>query len=186
MLLWFLIFFRTAGCSSSATISNEITLGNSTITTLRCHVTSITAISDVRDKTDILPITEGITFLNQLNPVTFTWNMRDGGKIGVKGAGFIAQELLELQKNSSIGENLKLVYESNPDRLEATYGNLLPVIVKAIQDVSAENTSLKTLVNTQSTEITDLTTRVTTLETQNTDLISRLTFLENKINLSFP
>lgn len=37
-----------------------------------------------------------------------------------------------------IGANLDLVAENNFDKLEARYGNLLPVIVKAIQEESAE------------------------------------------------
>lgn len=52
----------------------------------------------------------------------------------IKSAGFIAQELLALQKGSAIGSNLDLVSEDNPEKLEARYGNLLPVMVKAIQD----------------------------------------------------
>ena len=38
----------------------------------------------------------------------------------------------------NIGDNLDLVSEDNPEKLEARYGNLLPVIVKAIQEESAE------------------------------------------------
>jgi len=36
-----------------------------------------------------------------------------------------------------------LVYDVNPDQLEAGYGKLLPVLVKAIQELSAEVESLK-------------------------------------------
>ena len=43
-----------------------------------------------------------------------------------------------MQKQSNIGDNLDLVSENNPEKLEARYGNLLPVIVKAIQEESAE------------------------------------------------
>lgn len=124
--------------ASSASVSNEITLGNTSITSLRCAVTTITSLSDRRDKTDIIPIVEGLAFLKQLNPVSFTWNTRDKAKVGIKSAGFIAQELLALQKQSNIGDNLDLVSENNPEKLEARYGNLLPVIVKAIQEESAE------------------------------------------------
>ena len=124
--------------ASSATVNDEITLGNSSITTLRSQATTITSLSDRRDKTDIIPIVEGLAFLKQLNPVSFTWNTRDKAKVGIKSAGFIAQELLALQKQSNIGDNLDLVSENNPEKLEARYGNLLPVIVKAIQEESAE------------------------------------------------
>ena len=106
--------------------------------TLRSNASSITSLSDRRDNTNIIPIGEGLAFLKQLNPVSFTWNTRDKAKVGIKSAGFIAQELLALQKQSKIGANLDLVSENNPEKLEARYGNLLPVIVKAIQEESAE------------------------------------------------
>jgi len=101
---------------------------------LRAQVTSITSLSDRRDKTEITSISEGIDFVKKLNPVTFTWNTRDKAKVGIKSAGFIAQELLALQKGSTIGDNLDLVSDDNPEKLEARYSNLLPVIVKAIQE----------------------------------------------------
>ena len=115
-------------------MNNEITLGNTSVTVLRANTTTITSLSDRRDKTDIADITEGLPFLKQLRPVVFTWNTRDKAKVGIKSAGFIAQELLTLQKQSKIGANLDLVSENNPDKLEARYGNLLPVIVKAVQE----------------------------------------------------
>jgi hypothetical protein len=70
---------------SSATVSNEITLGNASIATLRCQQTSITALSDRRDKKDIVPLELGLDFVNSLNPVKFTWNTRDGAKVGRTG-----------------------------------------------------------------------------------------------------
>jgi hypothetical protein len=146
---------------STATISNEITLGNSSITTLRAQATTITALSDRRDKTNIIPIGEGLAFLKKLNPVSFTWNTRDKAKVGIKSAGFIAQELLALQKQSNIGDNLDLVSENNPEKLEARYGNLLPVIVKAIQEESAEK-DIK--INNQDKEIKLLKERLNKLE----------------------
>ena len=120
--------------ATTSTTSNQIVLGNTSISSLRAQVTSITALSDRRDKTDIVTIAEGIDFIKQLKPVTFTWNTRDKAKVGIKSAGFIAQDLLALQKASSIGVNLDLVSEDNPEKLEARYNNLLPVMVKAIQD----------------------------------------------------
>ncbi len=124
-------------------VSNEITLGNSSITSLRAQVTSITSLSDRRDKTNIVPIAEGLDFIKQLKPVTFTWDTRDKAKVGIKSAGFIAQDLLALQKASAIGDNLDLVSENNPEKLEARYANLLPVMVKAMQEQQAIIEQLK-------------------------------------------
>ena len=129
------------GNGASASASNTITLGNGSIATLRAQVTSITALSDRRDKTDISTLSEGLEFIKKLKPVSFTWNTRDKAKVGIKSAGFIAQDLLALQQKSAIGNNLDLVSQENPDKLEARYSNLLPVIVKAIQQESAQKDS---------------------------------------------
>lgn len=119
-------------------VNNEITLGNSSNNVLRCQATSITSLSDARDKTNIKESDYGIDFVNSLKPVKFEWDTRDGAKKGVKDLGFIAQDLKELDD-----EHLNLVYDENPDKLEATYGRLIPVLVKAIQDLSKEIEILK-------------------------------------------
>ena len=127
--------------ASSATVDNEVTLGNSSISTLRCNQTSISSLSDARDKTDIIDIPVGLEFLNSLRPVKFKWQRREPDvNDGLVRAGFIAQELQEAQKDS---EFLDLVMDSNPDKLEAKQGNLIPVLVKAIQELSAKVTALE-------------------------------------------
>jgi hypothetical protein len=127
---------------SSATVSNEITLGNSSISALRCQTTTITSLSDIRDKKDIATLETGLEFVSKLNPVSFMWNMRDGGKVDIPSHGFIAQELKQVQKDTGITVP-DLVYESNPDRLEAGYSTLLPIMVKAIQELKTEVDNLK-------------------------------------------
>ena len=128
---------------SSSTVSNTITLGNSSITTLRCQVTSITALSDQRDKTNIATSQYGLELVNQLRPVTFDWNTRDGAKVGIKDIGFIAQELVEVEDALNAHDTLALTYRDNPEKLEASYGRLIPILVKAIQELSAEVEILK-------------------------------------------
>ena len=128
---------------SSSTVSNTITLGNSSIATLRCQVTSITALSDQRDKTNIATSQYGLELVNQLRPVTFDWNTRDGAKVGIKDIGFIAQELVEVEDALNAHDTLALTYRDNPEKLEASYGRLIPVLVKAIQELSAEVEILK-------------------------------------------
>jgi hypothetical protein len=129
--------------ASSSTASNVITLGNSSIATIRAQVTSITALSDERDKTAIEPLAVGLDFINGLKPVKFEWNMRDGGKVGVADAGFIAQDLIAAEDATGLADHLQLTYRDNPEKLEATQGRLIPVLVKAIQELSAEVKDLK-------------------------------------------
>lgn len=135
-------FLGNGAVGASATASNVITLGNSSIATLRCQVTTITALSDARDKTDIAELGAGLDFINALAPVSFTWNMRDGGKVGEPDTGFIAQELVEVQDR--LQQHIPgLVYDDNPDQLEAGYGKLIPVLVKAIQELSEKVKALE-------------------------------------------
>ena len=123
--------------ASGAGVSNEITLGTSAITNLRCQDTTITAISDRRDKTDIIDIPTGLEFIAAVRPRSFVWNMRDGGIVGVQAFGFIAQELLEAQTTVGIIVP-KLINTNNPDKYEVAPAALLPVIVKAIQELNAK------------------------------------------------
>jgi hypothetical protein len=136
---------------SAASVSNQITLGNSFITSLRCAVTTITALSDARDKKNIQDLSLGIDFLMKIKPRLFNWDKRewykdsksDGSRMQkTLTAGFIAQELDEVQTKEN-AEWLNLVLKDDPEKLEATPGNLLPVMVKAIQELKAENNELK-------------------------------------------
>ena len=120
--------------SSDSTVSNEITLGNSSITTLRCQASSITSLSDVRDKTNIETLPVGLDFIDKLNPVKFTWNTRDGMKTNIDDFGFIAQELQSAENETGI-KVPNLIYEKNPEKLEASYGALIPIMVKAIKEL---------------------------------------------------
>ena len=133
---------------SAQNVSNEITLGNSSINTLRCAVTSITSLSDERDKSEIKDLGYGLAFIDALQPREFVWDNRpetDGeGKEfysankGKKDFGFIAQEVKELDNDT-----LRLVYDSNPDKLELSYGKLVPILVQAIKELKAEVELLK-------------------------------------------
>jgi len=124
--------------NAPSNVSDTITLGNSAITTLRCNATSITSLSDERDKSNIVELSHGLDFLMELNPVEFTWNTRDKSKVGTKASGFIAQDLLRTEKKFDSSDVTNLVSCIDPNKLEATYGNLIPVLVKAIQDLKNE------------------------------------------------
>ena len=130
-----------AANSSSNTSTGQCTLGDANIGNLRCNDTSISSLSDRRDKTDIVDLPVGLDFINSVRPVKFKWQTREGtpAKDGKIRAGFIAQELQEAQSGS---EYLNLVMDENPEKLEAKQGKLIPVLVKAIQELSAQNEAL--------------------------------------------
>jgi trimeric autotransporter adhesin len=168
---------------TSGTATNEITLGNGSVTSLRCNVTSITSLSDMRDKKNIKDLTLGLDFLMKLKPRQFNWDKRewydgnksDGSKMKeVPTAGFIAQELDEVQTTQN-ADWLNLVLKDNPEKLEATYGNLLPVMVKAIQDLKIENDKLR--IKTENAD--ELSVKVESLKTENDNLKSEIESLKS-------
>ncbi len=129
---------------SSPTANDQITLGNQFVGSLRCNVQSITSLSDARDKKNISELSLGLDFITKLHPRQFNWdkrewyddNISDGSKMkDAPTAGFIAQELDSAQTTAG-ADWLNLVLKDNPEKWEATYGNLLPVMVKAIQELN--------------------------------------------------
>ena len=122
---------------------------------LRCATEAIASLSDRRDKKDIQTCPFGLNFIEKLKPVQFTWDRRvldrsdkynpNNGKTRL---GFIAQDFQEAMPN---GENsiLDLVNEYNPDRIEAKYSNLIPILTKAIQELQEKVKSLEEQLNIQ-------------------------------------
>jgi hypothetical protein len=135
--------------TSTNAANNEFTLGDLNIAVLRCNITTITSLSDARDKTDIADLPLGLDFINTLRPVTFHWDRRDWYDDGISDSskkaanlsyGFIAQELQAAQVGN---EWLDLVYQENPEKLEASYGKLLIPLIKAVQELSARIIALE-------------------------------------------
>ena len=125
---------------SGSSVSNEVTIGNSSTATYRIFGTW-SNVSDARDKTNILPLNYGMNYIEKLKPVSFVWDMRDGGKIGLFDIGFIAQDLKQSQID--IGINIPNLITGNDEKLEAAYGVLIPIIVKALQEANEKIKSLE-------------------------------------------
>ena len=134
--------------TSTRTANYEIVLGNYNSNVLRCAVTSLTSLSDIRDKTEIKDLEYGLDFIESLKPKQFTWNQRDVFEIsevdgeptdviiensnkGKKDIGFIAQEVQQVDDNV-----LRLVYDENPEKLELSMGKIVPILVQAIKELS--------------------------------------------------
>lgn len=127
------------GCNSQASSANaclELVLGNNQHNCIRANVTTISGVSDCRDKSNIANIPHGIDFIKDLRPVTFEWTRRDSSFSGVCDIGFIAQELQQVESTHNSTQYTRLVSTSNPDKLEATPHRTYPIVVKAIQDLS--------------------------------------------------
>ena len=111
-------------------------MGNSSVTSLQCAAT-LSALSDQRDKKDIIDIPYGLDLINNLQPRQFTWDMRgetdDNPNQGKRRIGFIAQEV-----QAVLGEDnnvLDMVNGGNASRLTLSYGQLVPVLTKAVQEL---------------------------------------------------
>ena len=129
--------------TSSVVSSNQFTLGASNITNLRCNDTSISSVSDERDKTNIQDTTLGLDFIKDVRPVDFTWDRRDGTMGSMKDVGFIAQELWDTELKHSSAHRTRMVQFDNPDKLEAAPNRMFPILVKAVQELSAKNEELE-------------------------------------------
>ena len=130
---------------------NEIELGNNSITALRCQQSSISSLSDERDKKDIVDSGYGLEFIKSIRPVVYTWDMRDTddtnpnqGKIRL---GFIAQELAVAYDNGAYNDIITLVDKSSDYRLGVREGKLIPILTKAVQELSAKMDTMQEEIN---------------------------------------
>ena len=132
---------------SSATVSHEITLGNGSNNNLRCADTSISSLSDLRDKKNIEDIPHGLDYILALRPVKFDWNTRDGSRIGKKDYGFIAQELDKVETDFDSAEYTRLVSKENPEKWEADPMKTYPILINAIKELNTKIAELEAKIN---------------------------------------
>jgi hypothetical protein len=138
---------------------NHTVWGNSSNNACNCVYAAWATVSDCRDKTNIqtLPSKLGLDLIKKLRPVSFNWDHRDtyvreckyeyGTKDGNLAStkehyGLIAQEL-----KSTLEElNIKfdgLGHDTEKDAYRVTYEELIPSMIKAIQEQQVEIETLK-------------------------------------------
>lgn len=124
--------------------SNTVTIGNaSTNAWYSTFTTSITSTSDIRDKTvDNVNICAS-DIIMKLKPVSYIWNSRDKSKIGIKEAGFIAQDINEIGLDSHID----LVDNKDTNALKIKRDNLIPIMLKCIKEIDNDIKSIKNIIN---------------------------------------
>ena len=111
--------------------------------------------SDERDKTDVVDIDLGLSFIDSLRPVTYKWDDRSGYTGTRTHMGFIAQEVATALGNKATGRALWTNDEAGTDvddmgnevqtveRQGLRYTELLATLVKAVQELSARVTALE-------------------------------------------
>ena len=152
-----------------STGDNQIGLGDENVSSFSCQV-SLTATSDERDKTDFKDLDLGLDFVNALKPVTYVWDKRtnyidktdpdwrktlDLDKITSDGSkkdddlqvGFKAQDVIALEDAAgyklSDKTNLTATITNDGKQYGLRYERFVPMLVKAVQELSAKNDALE-------------------------------------------
>tara|TARA_Y100001972_G_scaffold16599_1_gene18044 strand:+ start:266 stop:1396 length:1131 start_codon:yes stop_codon:yes gene_type:complete len=152
------------------TTSNNICLGDSAISGFHCQV-SLTVASDERDKTDFKDLDLGLDFVKDLKPYTYKWDKRvnygDSSEEGYDFSkqvpdgthkedwldiGFKAQEVEALEKSKGYDKdkktNLLITSVDDGKQYGMKYEKFVPVLVKAIQELSDKNDALEARIKT--------------------------------------
>jgi hypothetical protein len=149
------------GYQATGVGTNNFTFGvGGTDSNIAFGATSITAPSDERYKEDITDATAGLAFINQLRPVTFKWKKEkdipttqrayvEGSETRVindyTNHGFIAQEVKAIiDADNNIKDGFDMWQEDGADgRQRLGPSALVPMLVKAIQELTARITTLE-------------------------------------------
>jgi len=123
-----------AGVVNITTQSNHVVIGNVQVSNAYIKV-AWTVTSDSRDKTEVQPVPHGLSFVNQLNPVSFKFKKSrdDATPTGDVRYGFLAQDVLALEGSDSV-----VIDSKDSENLKYTDQNMTAILVKAIQELKAE------------------------------------------------
>ncbi len=128
-------FFSGSDSNNNFVVYNQQSVG----VYLTNGQTSWSSNSDARLKQNIKSLPKGLDTINSIRPVSFNWR-KDGGVSPPTAYGMIAQELQSVlpelvDEHAEEGRGEKL--------LGVRYQELMPFIIKAIQELHAEVTDLK-------------------------------------------
>ena len=147
------------GYNVQGSTHTTLTFGNGgSDTTCSFGSTSWSAPSDQRLKEEITTATAGLSFVNDLRPVTFKWKKekdiptdlagyKEGSETRFKTDttehGFIAQEVKTvIDAHSEIKDGFDMWSEDDNGRQRLADSSLVPMLVKAIQELSTKNDAL--------------------------------------------
>jgi trimeric autotransporter adhesin len=164
------------GYLATVTVNNHIVIGNNNITSIGGY-TNWSNISDGRVKKNIKQNVPGLEFINKLQPITYNLNLDAADKIIARAeikdkegktiqpsadditarkqkeqivyTGFIAQDVEKAAKDL----NYDFSGVDKPDNANTLYGlrysDFVVPLVKAVQELSKQNDSLKNELNTK-------------------------------------
>ena len=97
--------------------------------------------SDRKLKKEIQPLSYGLEFIKKLTPSSYIMKSRKDQK---RDYGFIAQEVQAVLKSyNDQDSNMLTTIDQTEGTLGLKYTNLIPILAKAIQELSEENEELK-------------------------------------------
>ena len=129
-------FYNSSGYNpvfDPTTEDNRLVLGHKAITHAYVKV-AWTFTSDERDKMNFAPVPYGLDFVNQLKPTAFQFKVDRDTETpnGNVRFGFKAQDILALE-----GDNPVIIDTEDADHLKYKGEHLVPVLVNAVQELTA-------------------------------------------------
>ncbi len=151
-------------------IDNIRDLGSSTLRWDDVYATNgVIQTSDGRDKESILTLDYGLQTLLQLKPVSFVW--KEGYTSGGRKLGFLAQDLLSVIPEVVKTEDLVHHEDGTSemvqlDRYGVYYSDLIPVLVKGIQEQQETIAIQEQNITEQANELQTLKQQIQSLQQQ--------------------
>ncbi len=129
----------TSPVFNPTTQDNRFCMGSTAVTNAYIQV-AWTVVSDARDKTNFGVIPHGLAFVNKLTPVSFQFKESRAVDVphGPVRYGFRAQDILALEGASSV-----VIDAEDPEKLRFNESSLVPILVKAIQELTARVAALE-------------------------------------------
>jgi len=178
----------TLGYNSNVTGSNQIHIGNTSITEISGQV-SFSTYSDARVKDNVAEDVVGLAFINRLRPVTYNFNIDNQNRLlGItddseyadkyalqvrRFTGFIAQEVEAAAQQSDFTFSGVKAPERSNELYKISYSEFVVPLVKATQEQ-------QTLIEEQAQKIKELERQVNLFEKNQIEILKQLNQLKTK------
>ena len=150
------------GANSLVSASNSMQLGSTSVGSIKGG-NNVTIVSDQRFKKDIQENVPGLTFINQLRPVTYTFDIHKlntyiapegapkpgeieeaaiNAKEQIHYTGFLAQEVEKAAGNINYDFSGLYKPQNSKDPYGLSYAEFVVPLVKAVQELSVKNEEL--------------------------------------------
>ena len=180
------------GYGAVVNASNKVVIGNSNVTVIGGQV-GWSTLSDLRFKKNLQDNIPGLAFINKLKPITYNLDAKKYEQfLGVDDSlinkdarkymesekiirsGFIAQDVEKAAKEINYNFDGVHAPENDKDNYSLVYAELVPSLVKAVQELSKENDSLKNVMQQIQTTLQAI-ARNNSLSTNNTEHVAAKT-----------